>query len=251
MGIIHNNCKKMKSDEEYVKNDVLRVSETDKGKLVDFFLTEEIDSVEDYIDFLREVSSARADDTIRVHCNCYGGDVNVALNIFDALHLSDAYVEFWIEGMCASAATMIMLAADTWKVFPHCRVMIHAWTSWTYGKWNELKEQLKFDEKVWEPQFREIYKNFLTEAEIQQCLDGKDFWFSSEETVQRLNNFQADAMAKQDAMNEIVDKYQKLMSEEFKKIENAPAIVKSTKKTKNNKPKPVEDKPAVTPDAAE
>lgn len=249
MGIIHNNCKKMKADEEYIRNDVLRVSETDKGKLIDFFLTEEIDSIEDYIDFLREVASARENDTVRVHCNCYGGDVNVALNIFDALHLTDAYVEFWIEGMCASAATMIMLAADTWKVYPHSRVMIHAWTTFTYGKWNELKEQLKFDERVFEKQFREVYKNFLTEEEIELCLNGKDYWLSSEETVQRLNNFQADAMAKQDAMNEIVDKYQKLMSEEFKKLET-PSVVKSPKKAKS-KPKHVETEPAVTPDADE
>lgn len=233
--------KKLMMDEELIRNDVLKISETDKGKLIDFFLTEEIVSIEDYIDFLRECSSARENDTIRVRINCYGGDVNVALNIYDALKLTDAYVEVDIEGMCASAATMIMLAADTWKVFPHCRVMIHAWTSWTYGKWNELKEQLKFDEKVWEPQFREIYKNFLTDAEIQQCLDGKDFWLSSEDTVKRLNNFQADAMAKQDAMNEIVDKYQKLMSDEFKKIEKGEAAVKKVSKKKASKNEDEED----------
>ena len=83
----------------------------------------------------------------------------------------------------------------------------------------------------------------MTADEIELCLNGKDYWLSSEETVQRLNNFQADAMAKQDAMNEIVDKYQKLMSEEFKKIENTPAIVKSTKKPKS-KSKHVETEPA-------
>lgn len=229
--------KKIAAEDDIIRNDVLKVLETDKGKLIDFFLTEEIDSIEDYIDFLRECSSARENDTIRVHVNCYGGDVNVALNIYDALKTSEAYVEVDIEGMCASAATMIMLAADTWKVYPHCRVMIHAWTSWTYGKWNELKEQLKFDEKVWEPQFKEIYKNFLTDTEIQQCLDGKDFWLSSEDTVKRLNDFQADAMAKQDKMNEIVDKYQKLMTDEFKKIEKSEtsSIRKIIKKKTNSK----------------
>lgn len=211
---------KTTAEEDVIRNDTLKVLDTGKGKLIDFFLTEEIVSIEDYIDFLRECNDAHENDIIRVHINCYGGDVNVALNIYDVLKATEANVEADIEGMCASAATMIMLAANTWRVYPHCCVMIHAWTSWTYGKWNELKDSYKFNEDVWEPQFRDIYKNFLTEKEIQQCLDGKDFWFSCEETSKRLNDFQADAMAKQDKIDKIIDKYQKLMANDLKKIEN-------------------------------
>jgi ATP-dependent protease ClpP protease subunit len=229
------------------RNELLRVSETDKGKLVDFFLTESIESINDYVDFLREVSSARPDDVIRVHINCYGGDVNVAMNIFDALVLTDAYVEVCLEGVCASAASMIMLAAQNWKVFPHSYVMIHAWTSVQFGKWNELQEQFHYEKRVWENQFREIYKNFLTPEEIEQCLNGKDFWFSADEVVKRLNDFQADSIAKQEAVNGIIEKYQKIMNDEFKKIEESEEPSASKAKPSANKKKPATVKPLKEP----
>ena len=140
----------------YDQNNVLKVIDTDNGRLIDFFLIEEIETIEHYIDFLRELNSAKEIDTVRIHINCYGGDVNVALNIYDALKYTKAQVEVWVEGMAASAASMIMLAAHSWQIFPHSKVMIHAWTAFQYGKWNELQEQFKFDKEVWESQFKEI-----------------------------------------------------------------------------------------------
>lgn len=235
--------------ELYGKNELLRVSETDRGKLVDFFLTESIESINDYVDFLREVSTARCDDLIRVHINCYGGDVNVAMNIFDALVLTDGCVEVHLEGVCASAASMIMLAAQNWKVFPHSYVMIHAWTSVQFGKWNELQEQFHYEKSVWENQFREIYKNFLTSDEIEQCLNGKDFWFSADEVIKRLNDFQAESIAKQEAVNDIIEKYQKIMNDEFKKIEESdvPTIKKAKPAAKKPAAKPAAVKPTKEP----
>ena len=100
----------------YDQNNVLKVIDTDNGRLIDFFLIEEIETIEDYIDFLRELNSAKEIDTVRIHINCYGGDVNVALNIYDALKYTKAQVEVWVEGMAASAASMIMLAAHSWQI---------------------------------------------------------------------------------------------------------------------------------------
>jgi ATP-dependent protease ClpP protease subunit len=216
----------------YDQNNVLKVIDTDNGRLIDFFLIEEIETIEDYIDFLRELNSAKEIDTVRIHINCYGGDVNVALNIYDALKYTKAQVEVWVEGMAASAASMIMLAAHSWQIFPHSKVMIHAWTAFQYGKWNELQEQFKFDKEVWENQFKEIYKNFLTDEEITECLRGKDFWFSSDDTIARLNKFQADEVAKQDAVQEIIKKYEKLINDEIKVIEKSEKTATSATKKK-------------------
>ena len=121
--------------------------------------------------------------------------------------------------------------------------MIHAWTAFQYGKWNELQEQFKFDKEVWESQFKEIYKNFLTDEEITECLRGKDFWFSSDDTIARLNKFQADEVAKQDAVQEIIKKYEKLINDEIKVIEKSEKAATSTskKKTTTKKSAPKKD----------
>ena len=36
------------------QNDLLKVTESPEGKIIDFYLTNEICDIEDYIDFLRE-----------------------------------------------------------------------------------------------------------------------------------------------------------------------------------------------------
>ena len=114
-------------------NDPLKVVETDLGKRVDYYLVGEVGFIEDYIDFLRAIEACRAGDEIVMHINHYGGLLDTALNIFDALIKTDANVKVSIEGMCASAASMIMLAANEWEVSPHATVMVHAWTDWIIG----------------------------------------------------------------------------------------------------------------------
>ena len=43
----------------------------------------------------------------------------------------------------------------------------------------------------------EVYQDFLTQPEIDQMLDGKDFWFGSEEVIKRLQNRVKKQKAKQ------------------------------------------------------
>ena len=218
---------------EYERNSTLHVATHNGIKIIDFFLIEAIESIEDYLDFLVELSDAKPEDIVRVHINCYGGDVNVALNIYDALKLTQAQTEAWVEGLCASAASMIMLATDRWKVYPHSCVMVHAWSSVEYGKWHELKDKFIY-ECEFEEQFKDIYKNFMSDDEIVKCLNGKDFWFKAEETTKRLNNFQAETLSKQLEVEKIVEKYEKQMEFEIQKLKEnkKPAAPKKVKKTK-------------------
>ena len=79
------NATENENDNSFVKNDVLRVTQSDNRKQVDFYLINDIEDIHDYIDFLREVRDCRQGDLITVHINCYGGNVDVALNIYDVI----------------------------------------------------------------------------------------------------------------------------------------------------------------------
>ena len=83
----------------------------------------------------------------------------------------------------------------------------------------------------------------MTDEEITECLRGKDFWFSSDDTIARLNKFQADEVAKQDAVQEIIKKYEKLINDEIKVIEKSEKTATSTskKKTTTKKSAPKKD----------
>lgn len=198
-----------------IQNSLLKVTETDNKKIVDFYLVNEIEDIEDYIDFLRAVDSCTINDEIIVHINNYGGVVEVALNIYDCLKCSDANVIISIEGVCASSASMIMLSANGWQVSPHSYVMIHAWSGDIFGKWNEQESQFEFNKTWLKTKFKEIYKNFLNDKEIEDCLGGKDFYFDSEETIKRLNNFRKDEVDKEVSINKIKEKYRKMAEKEI------------------------------------
>jgi len=95
-------------------------------------------------------------------------------------------------------------------------------------KWHEIKAQYHFDEKSSEPQFRELYKDFMTDEEIEACLNGKDFWFNAEETIKRLEAYTKEDNEKQKAVQEVTSKYEKIINAEIQKIINSPK--KETKK---------------------
>ena len=199
----------------YAKNDVLDVKINNNRKEVDFYLTDVIEDIEDYIDFLREIDTCRTGDLITIHINCYGGNSDVGLNLYDCLRLSEADVEVSIEGACCSCASMIMLAGNCWRVTPHAYVMVHSWSGDVYGKWHEIKARYKYDETVFENHFRELYKRFMTDEEIESCLNGKDFYFDANETVKRLNNYQKEDIERDEAMKKITDKYSSIAQKEI------------------------------------
>lgn len=213
------------TNEPIIKNDVLQVRENNNRKEVDFYLIDIIDDIADYIDFLREVDSCRNGDLITIHINCYGGNADVGMNIYDCLRQSPANVEVSIEGACCSCASMIMLAGNCWRVTPHAHVMVHSWSEGIYGKWNEIISKFNYDKCVFEKQFRELYKDFLTDEEIEDCLKGKDFYFDSNETVKRLNTYQKEDIEHDEAIKKITDKYSSLAEKEVNQY-----LKKSSKK---------------------
>lgn len=232
---MNNCCETQGPVDKPLINNPLQVIDGPNGKIVDFYLINEIRDIQDYIDFLREVENTKHDDLIKVHINCPGGAVDVALNIYDCLRRCQAQVVVSVEGLCASAASMIMLAGNEWYIYPHSTVMVHAWTSLEFGKWNELKASHEFETKVTEKRFRNLYKNFMTDEEIERCLKGQDFYFDNDEVFERIQRFQEDFMKKQQAIQEVTEKYQDIINKEIEVIINEPIDAGKTKKTKRGK----------------
>lgn len=220
-------------------NNPLRVQALPDRTVIDFYLPLVIeDDATAYIDFFRAIHDARSSDEVNLHINCYGGECATAFQIIDNLRASPATVNISIEGNCCSAATMIALAGDSWDVYPHCRFMVHSYSKLEYGKRNEVIASADFDRKWLDDNFRMIYKGFMTEEEIEQCLEGKDFYFTADEVIERLNNYKKDDVEKETLTQRIVDKYQKLINDELtkelKKFDDAHTVKadKANKKAK-------------------
>ena len=67
----------------------------------------------------------QSDDDIVVNINSGGGDVFAASEIYTALRNSAGKVVVNIQGLAASAASVIAMAGDTVNMSPTAQIMIH------------------------------------------------------------------------------------------------------------------------------
>lgn len=86
---------------------------------------------------LKKISNLKA-DTIIVNINSYGGDVNHGLSIHDLLAEHKAKIITKINGMTASAATIIAMAGDERKISDNSLFLVHRAMSWAIGNINDV-----------------------------------------------------------------------------------------------------------------
>jgi len=170
--------KGVKQDERIFNKQLINIYE--------FYLSGAIESSEEYIQWFDTIRHAGESDVIKFYINSPGGDVFTAIQFMRALQETSANVIMSVEGICASAATMIMLCGDSFEVSEHSMFMFHNYSGGTFGKGGEMLDQLKH-ERLWsERLLTETYADFLTEAEINSILDNRDIWMDGEEVIKRL-----------------------------------------------------------------
>ena len=78
-----------------------------------------------------------------IHINSYGGYVYDALSTVDRIIASETPVTTIIEGIAASAATMISICADNRQIRPNSVMLIHQLHGGAYGKKCDLDDEYK------------------------------------------------------------------------------------------------------------
>lgn len=155
--------------------------------LHEFYLTGDIESAEQYIEWFDTIRHASEHDIIKIYINSYGGDLFTAIQFMRVLTETPAAKIISVEGACMSAATMIFMCADSFEVTPHSVFMFHNYSGGAIGKGGEMIDQLLHERKWSEGLLRNIYDDFMTDDEIKSMLDNKDIWMDGEEVVRRIN----------------------------------------------------------------
>ena len=134
----------------------------------------------------KEVTEYLADldvENINVYINSNGGVVDTAIAINNALRRHKAKVTVNIDGIAASAATLITCAGDTVKMPKNALFMIHNPSTIAMGDSEEMRKQADVLEK---------YKNSITETYLQKVnidkeklseLMDSESWLSAEEAL--------------------------------------------------------------------
>jgi ATP-dependent protease ClpP protease subunit len=137
-------------------------------------------SAKDIEDALKNVSS----DTINIHLNSPGGDVFDGIAIYNQLKNHSAKVVIHVDGLAASAASLIAMAGDEIIMNTGSMMMIHEASTWAWGNKGDFKKTLNALEGI-DKSIADIYMTrFQGERSEIEALIQKEEWFTASEAVE-------------------------------------------------------------------
>lgn len=192
-------------------------------------------------DLIREVEAAGDVEMINVTINSRGGEVDHGLAIYNFLRGHDALVNVRVDGIAASAASIIAMAGDQITMPANTLMMVH--NPWTFAQGNAAELRKTADDlEQFEKSLLATYtaRTGKGEDDIKALLDGET-WLTAQEavdlgfadTVESLAQPAAVAMAK--AMDIPAEVLAKVAELETPEEPEAPAV--------NSMPNKPEDKP--------
>jgi ATP-dependent protease ClpP protease subunit len=121
--------------------------------------------------------------TIRLHINSPGGDVFDAIAIANALRQHQASVTAMIEGLCASAATIVAAAGDTVQVADNAIVMVHDPLTLAYGNASDLRDVADVLDRVRDAIVATYQWHSPLDAEQLRALMAATTWMNADEAI--------------------------------------------------------------------
>lgn len=157
---------------------------------VRFRLNSAINDPEYYNNLLERLEMMSENDCVEVVIDSVGGDLDGCIALCDAFQNTDAFVTGILVNKAFSAGAYIALCCDNLEVRPNARMMLHSYSGMFAGKDHEIDLDYNFNKSFIRKFTASCCEGFLTEDELQQMYDGKDWWFDAETIVERLNNRQ-------------------------------------------------------------
>lgn len=142
---------------------------------------EETVSGKQFVQDLNDLPSSVSEIQLRV--NSPGGSVFDGLLIYEALKRHKAKVVAHIDGLAASIASIIIMAADEVIMGEGAMVMIHKPMSGVYGNADEMEKMINTLDKI-EDQMIGIYarRTGKSRPELARLLSAET-WFTSDEAI--------------------------------------------------------------------
>lgn len=122
---------------------------------------------------------------IWIHINSNGGSLLDAFSVVDQLMAVKSPIHTVVEGLAASAATIISVAGDQRFILPSGYMMIHQLSGWARGTYREIRDTVGFLDMAMETLIS-LYeeRTNMEREEIKQLLS-KDSWFGAEGALEK------------------------------------------------------------------
>lgn len=193
-----------------IKETVLRTYE--------YKLFGEIGEVDDYFDIIDALNDATTEDEFIIRIDSGGGLLGTADIIINAIENTQARVHGHIEKGCGSAATLVFLACHSYSMTPRAEFFVHTASCGTVGKEHENYASMMFTRKRIHRVIRDAYTGLLTDSEIDNVLNGQDYYFDADELGERLEVYIKFKQEKfEEEMEAFAKEQEKALEEAFEK----------------------------------
>ena len=136
-------------------------------------------TAQNFIDEIKEYE----DTELNIHINSLGGEVFEGMAIYSIIQRRKAKTTVYIEGIAASIASVIALAADEVIMSENSLLMIHNAWGGTQGEAKDMRKQAEILEKITN-EIAEVYvkKTKIPYNEIVEMMD-EETWLTAQEAV--------------------------------------------------------------------
>ena len=127
---------------------------------------------------------AEAMTPIWLHIHSYGGSLFTAFSIADQMSMIQSPIYAVVEGICASAATLIAMSCSKRYILPNSFMLIHQLSSFMWGTHEQFKDEMSLQDQLMERLVRfYAQKTNLSPKKVRKMLQ-RDFWMDAETCVE-------------------------------------------------------------------
>lgn len=155
----------------------------------DVSIRDDIDAADYFADLIELLRTATQDDVFNLYFSTDGGMLDATQELLAAMSVTEALVVGHLTNKAISAGSIIFLNCHQWQVYAGSHMMVHQMSYSAGGGNQNVKGQVDFYASMNEKLVKNTYTGFLTDAEIESVLHGKDVYIEDVDVAQRLDQY--------------------------------------------------------------
>lgn len=167
---------------ETSQNHVYFYSEVNSEKCLRVF--KQLKDLDDDLDILQNSLGERLQIPIWLHLQTGGGDLLAALSLVDQMQQLKMPIYSIVEGICASAGTLIALACSKRYILPRSLMMIHQLSTFFSGTYEEFKDEVEMQNMLMDI-VMDLYlsRSKLDKAQLTEMLK-RNTWLNAQKCLE-------------------------------------------------------------------
>jgi ATP-dependent protease ClpP protease subunit len=150
------------------------------------FIDDDIREPSNYRDVIHCLATCGENDSVNLLVNSSGGRTDSIWQIIEAMKGCRGDVSVTVIGAAYSAASMLACMAPECYIADSAEFMLHTAHYGSIGTVPNVKGQTDFATRQINRLLDQAYTGFLTDKELSELKNGKEYWFDAEEAGKRM-----------------------------------------------------------------